>query len=169
MKRIVASLAFFALAACAPPQQSAAEAPVRELYARVAENIGRTATPLDTIPMTDDLRSLVARGQLAALARGEPFIEGDIAANCQDCTSLSDLEIGPQIGPEPVPAADGHVIVEARFTLNGSEPRAVLYDMVETSQGWRVDNILAEGFSLRTESQAYLDDEAARTEEVPSR
>ena len=168
MKRLIAVLALLA-AACTPPQDtSGAEAAVRDLYPAVEQHIGRTITPLDAIPMTDDLASLVTRAQEAAIARNEPFIEGDIAANCQDCTSLGGLEVGPQAGPEPVPAADGHVMVEARFTLNGNEPRAVLYDLVETPQGWRVDNILTEGFNLRTEAQSYLDDSAEPAEETPA-
>lgn len=169
MKRfLVAALVLFA-AACAPRQDtSGAEAVVRDIYATVEEHIGRISTPLDAIPMTDELASLTSRAQVAALARNEPFIEGDIAANCQDCTSIGGLEVGPQTGPEPVPAADGHVMVEARFTLNGDEPRTVLYDMVETAQGWRVDNILTEGFNLRTEAQSYLDDAAEPAEEIPA-
>lgn len=169
MKRIAAALALLIAAACTPPQDtSGAEAAVRDIYATVEDHIGRTTTPLDAIPMTDELASLVSRGQVAALARNEPFIEGDIAANCQDCTSLSGLEVGPQTGAEPVPAAEGHVMVEARFMLNGNEPRAVLYDMVETPQGWRVDNILTEGFNLRAEAQSYLDDGAEPAEETPA-
>jgi hypothetical protein len=111
--------------------------------------------------MTVELRTLLDTAEAAADARDEPFIEGDLALNCQDCTSISDLEIGPQAGPEPIPAADGHVIVEARFTLNGNEPREVLYDLVETEEGWRVDNILAEGFNLRAEAAGYLADTSA--------
>lgn len=167
MKRAFAALALLALAACTPPQQSGAETPVRDLYAVAQENIGHTITSLDVIPMTDDLRNLVDRGHEAAAARGEPFIEGDMVLNCQDCETISGLEIGPQTGPEPVPAADGHVIVEARFTINGDQLRAVLYDMVETPQGWRIDNVLADGFSLRAEAQAFLQDEAAPLEVTP--
>ncbi len=169
MKRIF--VAAFALvgAACTPqPDTSEAEGVIRDLYATVEEHIGRVSTPLDAIPMTDELASLTSRAQVAALARNEPFIEGDIAANCQDCTSISGLEVGPQTGPEPVPAAEGHVMLEARFTLNGNEPRAVLYDMVETPQGWRIDNILTDGFNLRTEAQSYLDDSAGPAEEAPA-
>lgn len=162
MRSIVAALAFAGLAACTPPQAgNGPEAVVQGIYAEVAENIGRTITPIDAIPMTDDLKALVDRARAAADARDEPFLEGDIAANCQDCTSLTDLEIGEQAGPEPIPESDGHTIVEARFKLNGSQDRAVLYDLVEAPDGWRVDNILAEGFSLRAEADAYLADVAA--------
>lgn len=160
MKKGLATVVVLALAACTPPPaaDNGAEATVRDIYTAVQSNIGRTTTPLETIPMTDELRDLIARAQAAASARDEPFIAGDVAANCQDCVSLTDLEVGAQTGPEPVPAEEGHRLVEARFILNGAEPRAVIYDLVETPQGWRVDNILAEGFDLRAEAQAYLDE-----------
>jgi len=157
MKKLIIAAAALSLAACAPPQSNTgAEDAVLELYAAVSENIGQRITPLESIPMTEDLRDLVTRAEAAADARGEPFIEGDIAANCQDCTSLTNLVIGAQTGPEPIPAPEGHRMVEARFTLNGTEPRAVLYDMVETADGWRVDNVLTEGFNLRDEAQSFL-------------
>ncbi len=157
MKKLIIAAAALSLAACAPPQSNTgAEDAVLELYAAVSENIGQRITPFEAIPMTEDLRDLVTRAEAAADARGEPFIEGDIAANCQDCTSLTNLVIGAQTGPEPIPAAEGHRMVEARFTLNGTEPRAVLYDMVETADGWRIDNVLTEGFNLRDEAQSFL-------------
>jgi len=168
MKKLIIAVTALALAACTPPpSETGAEDVVLGIYNSVTENIGQRVTPLSEIPMTDDLSDLVTRAQAAADARGEPFIEGDIAANCQDCTSIGDLVIGAQTGPEPVPAPSGHRMVEARFTLNGTEPRAVLYDMVETPEGWRVDNILAEGFSLRTEAQAYLEDTNDALEPTP--
>jgi len=159
MKRL-ALIALLAIAACTQ-RDAGAEATVRGIYDQVQQHIGREITPREAIPMTDDLRGLLDRAEAAADARGEPFVEGDIAANCQDCVSLTNLEIGPQLGPEPVPAAEGHVLVEARFTLNGDLERAVIYDLVETPQGWRVDNVLAEGFDLRTEAEAYLAEAAA--------
>lgn len=162
------ALVFALLAACAPASDTGAEDAVLGIYEAVQQNIGQRVTPLEAIPMTDELRSLVERAEAAAEAREEPFIEGDIAANCQDCTSISNIVIGAQTGPEPIPATEGHRMVEARFTLNGSEPRAVLYDMVRTPDGWRVDNILAEGFDLRAEARAYLDDAGAAGASPPS-
>lgn len=144
------------LAACAPAPDTGAEDAVLGIYETVQQQIGVRVTPLEAIPMTGHLRDLVERAEAAADARGEPFIEGDLAANCQECASIADIVIGAQTGPEPIPVPEGHRIVEARFTLNGDEPRAVLYDMVQTPDGWRVDNILAEGFDLRAEAQAYL-------------
>jgi len=157
MKRLLVVALVAVVAACTPPQtETGAASVVRGIYDVTQQNIGHSVTPIDAIPMTDDLQTLVDQAQAAATARGEPFIEGDLAANCQDCTSLTNLTIGPQAGPEPVPAAQGHTLLEARFKLNGNEDRAVVYDLVETPQGWRVDNILAEGFNLRSEAQAYL-------------
>lgn len=166
MKHIFATLAFAALMACTPPQAAApsasnsADAAVQAIYAQAQQNIGHAITPIGAIPMTDDLKSLVDRADAAAAARQEPFIEGDLALNCQDCTSISDLVIGPQTGVEQEPAVAGHTWVQAKFKLNGDEDRTILWDMVETAQGWRVDNILTEGFNLRTESQSYLADPA---------
>lgn len=160
MKKVLAALAALLAAACTPPQTDA-EATVRRIYDQVQQHIGRTTTPHSAIPMTDDLQALVERAEAVAAARNEPFLDGDLAADCQDCTSLTNLEIGPQEGPEAVPAADGHTMLEARFLLNGDQERAVLYDLVETAQGWRVDNILSEGFNLRVEAEAYLADSTA--------
>lgn len=155
MRNLIVMLAL-ACAACAPRADTGPEDTVLGIYEQVQQNIGQRTTPLDAIPMTDDLRSLVERAQAAAAARDEPFIDGDLAADCQDCTSISDIAIGPQTGPEAVPAAEGHRIVEARFTLNGNEPRSVLYDLVETPDGWRVDDIISHGYALRAEATAVL-------------
>lgn len=167
MQRTLAALALFVIAACTPPQ-SGPEAVVREIYATAEQHIGRSVTPRSAIPMTDELSALLTRAEAAADARNEPFIEGDLVAACQDCISLSNLEIGDQAGPEPVPAQPGHTLVEARFTLNGEDQRAVIYDLVETAQGWRVDNILAEGFNLRTEAEAYLAEAPSIVEPAPA-
>lgn len=156
---VLSTLALSVLAACAPRNEAGPEDAVLGIYQQVQQNIGQRATPLDAIPMTDDLRNLVDRAQAAAAARDEPFIDGDIAADCQDCTSIENIVVGAQTDPEAIPAAEGHRMIEARFTLNGDEPRSVLYDMIETPEGWRVHNIISHGFDLRAESQAYLDGE----------
>ena len=164
MKFRLITFVAFALAACAPRADTGPEDTILHIYEQVQQNIGQRTTPLDDIPMSEDLRSLVERAELAAAARDEPFIDGDLAADCQDCTSISDIAIGPQAGPEALPAAEGHRIVEAHFTINGSEPRSVLYDMIETPDGWRVHNIISHGFDLRSEAQALVDDGAAAAE-----
>lgn len=156
MRTLLVTSIIACLAACAPRADTGPEDTVLHIYEQVQQNIGQRATPLEDIPMSEDLRSLVERAQTAAAARDEPFIDGDLAADCQDCTSISDIAIGPQTGPEAIPAAEGRRIVEARFTVNGDEPRSVLYDMIETPEGWRVHNVISHGFDLRAEAQAYL-------------
>lgn len=159
MNRLLAVLAFVALAACTPAaNDTGAKSAVEAIYATAQSNIGHAVTPVDQIPFSDDMKSLLDRAEAAATQRGEPFLEGDIALNCQDCTSISDLVIGPQTGAEQEPAAAGHTWIEARFKLNGDEERTVLWDMIETPQGWRVDNVLSDGLNLRTEAQSYLSD-----------
>lgn len=157
MRQLFAVLAFLGLAACTQPQ-SDVEAVVRDIYATAQENLGRSATPHEAIPMSNDLRALVERAQAAADAREEPFIDGDLALDCQDCVSVDDLVIGPQRGPYNEPTQPGHRWVQASFTLNGDSERTVLWDMIETPEGWRVHNILTESFNLRTEAAAYLGD-----------
>jgi len=158
MKRLIAALSFVALAACTPPA-GGAEGVVRDIYAAAQRDIGGASAP--ELPMSDDLKALIDRGEAAADARGEPFIEGDIALDCQDCTSISDLVIGPQTGAEQEPTRAGHQWVQASFKLNGNEDRTVLWDMVETPHGWRVDDIFTRGSSLRAEAQSYIDTPAA--------
>lgn len=164
MKRIVAA-ACLALAACSPAATTATlstatapagspEALVQGIYAEAQHNLG--APMPETIPMTDDLKSLFDRAEAAAAARHEPFIEGDLALNCQDCRSIGDLVIGPQTGAEREPAVAGHQWVQAKFKLNGDEDRTILWDLVQGAQGWRVDNILTDGFNLRTEANDYI-------------
>ncbi len=163
MHRTLAAFALLALAACTPPaghsttaapSAPTAESTVQAIYADAQHKMG--STEQTTIPMTDDLKSLVDRAEAAAQSRNEPFIEGDLALNCQDCGTLTNLVIGPQTGAEQEPARTGHTWVQATFKLNGDEDRRVLWDTVQTAQGWRVDNIVSEGFDLRHEAQAYL-------------
>ncbi len=173
MKRIIAALAFAALAACAaqepapPPVETpigqpaaTAEATVQAIYDVAAQYVGRESTPRNAIPWSVGLKALLDRAEAATIARNEPFIEGDLATNCQDCTSLEVLSIGPVADPAALgiaPAAN-HRFIEAKFVVNGDEERYVIFDMLQTSDGWRVDNLLTEGFNLRVEAEAYLAD-----------
>jgi hypothetical protein len=170
MQRIAATLALLALAACTPPGEnsvSGAEAAVRGVYDVAQQHIGREVTPQDAIPLSDDLKTLLDSAEAQATARNEPFIEGDLALNCQDCTSVSDLVIGPQTGAEQEPAAEGHQWIEARFKLNGNEDRRVLWDMTQSGDSWRVDNIISDGSDLRAEAQAYLAEPASTEPAAP--
>lgn len=149
MKRSLVAL--LALTACATsPAMDGPTAPVHALYAITQQHIGQSITPISAIPMTDDLKSLIDRAEAAARARSEPFIDGDLAADCQDCTSLTDLDFYRQ-GPR-----NGRAIVYARFKLNGAEQRSVRYNMIRTPQGWRIDNIVSGASDLRADAQAYL-------------
>lgn len=166
MRCSLTALALLALAACSPmantggaSSASTAESTVQAIYADAQAKLGTAAQA--TIPMTDDLKSLVDRAEAQAQAREEPFIDGDLALNCQDCGAVSNLVIGPQTGPEQEPARTGHTWVQATFKLNGDEDRRVLWDMVQTPHGWEADNIVSEGFDLRHEAQAYLASPAA--------
>jgi len=160
MRHLVFAVALLALAACTPPSgfgaapAASAESVVQAIYADAQHKIGTAQQT--TIPMTDDLKSLVDRAEAAAQSRNEPFIEGDLALNCQDCGAVSNLVIGPQTGAEQEHAVAGHTWLQATFTLNGDEQRRVLWDMVQTPQGWQADNIISEGFDLRHEAQVYL-------------
>jgi hypothetical protein len=157
MRRSLTAFALLALAACTPPAAThpdTAESAVQAIYANAQSHLG--APEQTNVQMSDDLKSLVDRAEAAAQARNEPFIEGDLALNCQDCTSVDHLVIGAQSGPEQEPAHAGHTWVQATFKLNGEQDRRVLWDMVQTPQGWRADNIISEGFDLRHEAEAYL-------------
>ena len=169
MHRIGAALTLFILGACTPPQPGAgdAEAAVRGVYDVAQQHVGRDATPEAAIPMTEGFKALLDSAQAQADARNEPFIDGDLALNCQDCASVSELVIGPQTGAEQEPAVEGHQWVEARFKLNGDEDRRVLWDMTQVGGAWRVDNIISEGSDLRAEAQAYLAEPAAAEPGAP--
>jgi hypothetical protein len=161
IRRTAIAFAAILLAACTPsPQQDAPatgpEAVIHALYADAQTHIGDSVLPLESIPMSAELQELVLSAEAAADARNEPFIEGDLALQCQDCVSVSDLEITQRDGPADSNLV-GHAIVVARFTLNGNEPREVIYDLIEEAEGWRIDNIMSDGgHDLRAEAQTYL-------------
>jgi hypothetical protein len=143
MRMALIGLCLMALAACARPA-AGPEAVVDAIYEAAAHNLDSGVTPLDAIPMSEDLATSLARAATLAQARNEPFIDGDLAGNCQDCTGLTGVET-----VVTTPPANGRAVVEARFQLQG-EPRVVMWDLVETPQGWRVDNISSpDGYDLR--------------------
>lgn len=147
MKLFAASLAFAALGACTPqPAADGAEAVVTAIYDPLVSSKGQTATLIDAIPMTADLKDLVIRAE-AAVNDTAPVFDGDVAGNCQDCTGFTGLKIGPTA--EDPGAANTHKVIEANFTIQDGQ-RTVYWDMAETTEGWRVDNIMSEGFNLRS-------------------
>lgn len=145
MKSFAASLALIGLAACSPqPSPSGPEAVVASIYEPLVKSNGETATPIDAIPMTADLKDLVASAE-AAVGDTMPLFDGDVAGNCQDCSDFHDLKIEPATDDD---ATDARKIVEANFTIQDGE-RTIYWVMLETAEGWRVDNIISEGFNLR--------------------
>jgi hypothetical protein len=56
------------------------------------------------------------------------------------------------------PPANGHATVDARFTVAG-DARVETWEMVETPQGWRADNIRGgDGYNLRQSATQEIHD-----------
>jgi hypothetical protein len=156
MKRTL-GLVLLTLAACTPAAPaSGPEAVVTAIYKPLVDSKGEKGMSLGEMPLSDELKELVARAEEAG--KGEPVFDGDFAGNCQDCTGFTDLKI---IRRTDTGLAAGRAGVEATFKLFGNEPRSVTWDMVETPDGWRVDNILSEGIDLRKIAQETIDNAAA--------
>ena len=142
------------LAACQPPAPGP-EAAVQAIYAGTATRLaqGHLTTAAD-LPLTPDLASALDHAATVAQQRNEPFIDGDLAANCQDCRLLTDVR-----AVVTAPPANGHAVVEAHFKLDGADT-VVIWDMAQTPQGWRADNIRSpDGYDLR----AAIRDEVTQT------
>src|SRR5262245_18378319 len=111
-------IAVFALTlvACTPPKPGP-DAVVQTIYAATATRLaaGGATTEAD-LPMTDDLRTSLAHASQIAQQRDEPFIDGDLAANCQDCQHLTDMRT-----VITTPPANGRAVVEAHFKLDGAD------------------------------------------------
>ena len=149
------ALAALLLTACAPPAATGPDATVLAIYRITAQKMGHELTNVDDIPLSDDLARLLHEGAETAERNNEPFIDGDLAANCQDCTS-----IGPVTATVTSPSANGRAVVEAHFLLDG-RPSVVIWDMVESPQGWRVDNIRSpDGYDLRASVSAQAAENA---------
>ncbi len=144
MRRTLA-LATFALAACTPqPSATGPQAVVKAIYRTLETSHGDETTPLAAIPMTAELDALVKQAE-ARSGDGAPVFDGDLAGNCQDCMDFSDLRIQTSTSAAP----KGHAVVDASFKLFQNEPKRVQWDLVETPEGWRVDNIVSDGFDVR--------------------
>ncbi|HVY87330.1 MAG TPA: hypothetical protein VG942_00575 [Hyphomonadaceae bacterium] len=157
MKRLAAVALFALVAACSPkpaatpaPEAKAAdsapavpangpEAAVAVIYKTLVDSKGQKTTPVSDIPMTADLDALLKKVQAASPSDGDaPVFDGDLAGNCQDCSDFGDLKVELSKAAAP----QGHTLVDAHFTLFKTEPHTVTWDMVETPEGWRVDNIV---------------------------
>ena len=147
MRVLVAVALGLALAACSPPQPAAngPEAVIRAVYAAATDRAAHgQVTSVDDVPLSDALAASIREASAAAEANNEPFIDGDLVLACQDCSALSGLAMGAT-----TPPANGRAVVEARFTVDAAA-RVESFDMAETPQGWRIDNIRsADGYDLR--------------------
>lgn len=133
------------LAACAKPQPGP-EAVVQSIYATVGPRLAHgQVTEASMLPLTPELARDYAHASTVADQRQEPFIDGDLAANCQDCTAPQDLHITMAHAPQ-----NGAAEVQAQFKIY-NEAVAVVWVMKQTPQGvWQVDNIRSpDGFDLR--------------------
>lgn len=148
MKRAIAVLCLFAAACSSEQPVSLAETTVIALYQPLVVSKGEDSTPLTSIPMTPEFDALTKQ---AARAAGEdfPVFDFDPAGLCQDCSGFADLKVAPADANAVATAAEGHTLIQASFRIPPAPTRTVYWDLVETPAGWRVDNILAEGFSLR--------------------
>ncbi len=142
----LAALPLLALAFACTPQTAATgpEAVVRAIYQTLEASKGEKTTPQSAIPMTAELDALVKQAEAVAGDDG-PVFDGDLAGNCQDCTDFSDLRIEVATSA----AQKGRAIVNADFKLFRSEQKHVQWDLIETAEGWRVDNIVSDGFDVR--------------------
>lgn len=154
MKRTLA-FALLALAACTPTPTPEPAATVERIYKPIAESKGEKGTDIASVPMTEELALKLQ--EVESKADG-PVIDWDIAGNCQDCTGFSDLKVGPAKG---LPETPGHTMIEARFKFPADGEKALLWDMVKVGDAWKVDNIEAEGFNLRTTLDEQLAAQAA--------
>jgi hypothetical protein len=154
------ALACLALAACSPAQttQSAQgpDAVVMAMYGAAAAKIAHNQTNDEAdVPMTESLAQAFKAAQDKADANQEPFLDGDLVFNCQDCG-----QIGPVAVTLATPPTDGKAVVQARFTVY-NEANTVLWDMVQTPQGWRVDNVRTpDGYDLRRAATEELNQPA---------
>ncbi|GAM97735.1 hypothetical protein U91I_01363 [alpha proteobacterium U9-1i] len=145
--------------ACSPRAASTPEAVVTEIYATASAAIARGDVPYDYIPFSDPLAAAINEGSRLASERNEPFIEGDLATGCQDCQTFTDLVISVVSPP-----ANGQALVRAAFATDG-RPREMNFAMVQTPQGWRVDNITSpDGYDLRASVALYSSEAAPAAE-----
>jgi len=155
MIRVLAAFAMLAMAACTPQPPSTPEGVVAKIYETASAAIARGEAPYDYIPLSDSLAAAITEGQRLSNERNEPFIEGDLATGCQDCQTFTDLVINVTSPP-----ANGQASVRATFNTDG-RPREMNFAMVETPQGWKVDNITSpEGYDLRASVALYTSEAA---------
>jgi hypothetical protein len=127
----------------------------------VQRNAHDQVTTVDDLPLSDSFKALIAQAAAAAQANDEPFIDGDLVLDCQDCSPISAVTVATVSPP-----ANGHATVEARFTVAG-DARVATWDLAETPLGWRVDNIRSNsGYNLRQSAEQEIRDAARSCSET---
>jgi hypothetical protein len=156
MRMLTAAFVYFVLAACTQAQPGPADV-VRTIYEEAEARVSRNQVTGETdLPLTEDFARTLAQASEAAQRRDEPFIDGDLALDCQECTGLGGLSIATT-----TPPANGRAVVEARFRI-AERDRVVIWDMKETPEGWRVDNIRGPNdHNLRAAAQDELRPQSA--------
>jgi hypothetical protein len=92
----------------------------------------------------------------AETASDGPVFDWDLAGNCQDCTGFTGLKLSRPETAKDLELSPGNTLVEANFTTAGDERHFVYWDMAKTPEGWRVDNIMAEGLNLRAVASSVI-------------
>jgi len=163
---LIAALMGVLLAACNPAATTTATHPgpevvISAMYTSAAAKLAKNQlTDATEVPMSDDLARVFRAALNKADANNEPFIDGDLIFNCQDCGQISAVAV-----TIASPPANGKAVVQARFSVYG-QMNTVLWDMVDTPQGWRVDNIRSpDGYDLRKAANDEISWPAATCEE----
>ncbi len=151
---IVAAACALLLGACQPAQPGPDDV-VRGIYTLATPKLAHgQLTTIADLPLTQDFKAALDHAGQVADQRDEPFIDGDMAANCQDCRLLTELQV-----VVTSPPANGAAVVEARFKLDGTAS-SVIWDMRQTPQGWRVDNIRGpDNYDLRKAARDEIAEE----------
>jgi hypothetical protein len=154
-----AAAAFAVAFAACTPQVSEPEATVIAIYKPLVDSRGDESTDIAAIPMTKSLAQLIKDAETSA---DGPVFDFDLAGNCQDCAGFSDLKVSKPTEAKDIEVSPGDTLVEASFKTFDGETHSVFWDMTQTPEGWRVDNILAEGLNLRAVASEII---AAAAEE----
>lgn len=158
MKKLLVIAAL--LAACTPGAQTTSSTPAQGPEAVITDVFAAAGTraaagqvtTIEQVPFSEALVTLIGQAEETAEANEEPFIDGDLVLSCQDCAAPKNLTIALA-----APPANGRATVTARFSMFEDAVRGQSFDMVETPQGWRIDNIRSEdGYDLRQAAQQEI-------------
>ena len=131
-------------AACsgAPGPGATPAATVEAIYAPYIANAEPPANLSDRAPWSDELRDLIeAHEQAVAAGEAEALDFGPIVDG-QDW-DFTEVAVAARDG-----GTETASVVDATFT-NFEQPVTVTYDLVRAADGWRVDDISTEAWTLR--------------------